>query len=59
MSVKEKLNLDTPGANMFGCAPCPKCGSEFRAPYREDAPNVEDRGKIVCDDCGYRVEYEL
>jgi ribosomal protein L37AE/L43A len=31
--------------NMFGCLPCPKCGSKFRWPTQS--------GVIVCDDCGF------
>jgi hypothetical protein len=33
-----------PERNMYGCLPCPKCGSKFRWP-------TQDR-TIQCDDCG-------
>ncbi len=31
--------------NMYGCTPCPKCGSELRVPYQ--------CGRIECDNCGF------
>ncbi len=51
--------LFMPGANMYGCMPCPKCGGEYRVPYGKNPKRPDDpfAGKIVCDDCGYRVEY--
>lgn len=33
---------------MYGCVPCPKCGSEYRWPQLQEA-----RTLILCDDCGY------
>ena len=40
------VDLGAPGANMYGCQPCPQCG----APYRfQLARNPEN---IYCDDCG-------
>jgi len=47
---------DGTGHNMYGCTPCPKCGSKYRAVFkknrkRDEAP--EDLGFISCDDCGY------
>ena len=35
--------------NMYGCAPCPKCGSIYRAAYRRAAGLV-----VECDDCGHK-----
>jgi predicted RNA-binding Zn-ribbon protein involved in translation (DUF1610 family) len=41
------VNHDDADANMYGCYPCPKCGSVYRASYdREEGLMVE------CDDCG-------
>jgi hypothetical protein len=37
--------------NMYGCLPCPKCGSPYRCPY-------EKSKMIECDDCGYKVLWE-
>ncbi len=33
--------------NMYGCLPCPKCGSVYR--YPTIVPPV-----IQCDDCGFQ-----
>ena len=45
----EQIYTGDPAENMYGCKPCPKCGS----PYR----HAEDKAVIVCcDDCGYRVQ---
>lgn len=46
------LSINQKGGNMFGCQPCPKCGSKYRYPMRRDAK--QDTGLICCDDCGYR-----
>lgn len=35
------------GANMYGCMPCPKCGSKYRAAYRKTIT-------VDCDDCGFK-----
>ncbi len=36
-------------ANMYGCEPCPKCKSRYRAAFKKkDGPHM-----IECDDCGY------
>jgi predicted RNA-binding Zn-ribbon protein involved in translation (DUF1610 family) len=37
------------GRNMYGCLPCPKCGSEFRAAYKSG----RSAGMVACDDCGF------
>ena len=34
-------------ANMYGCQPCPKCGSMYRCMFN-DKPGV-----IQCDQCGH------
>ena len=49
-----ELDTSNPDANMYGCLPCPKCGSEYRCPFL----NGEDAGMIVCDDCGHREAYK-
>jgi transcription elongation factor Elf1 len=51
------LSLDQSGANMYGCLPCPKCGSEYRYPMREDAK--EDAGMIRCSDCSFKEQWEI
>lgn len=41
----------TDNRNMYGCTPCPKCGSVYRVPY-----NRHPHGRVIdCDDCGYCV----
>lgn len=39
--------------NMYGCLPCPWCGSQYRYPFKENGRNV-----IACDDCGRRGEWD-
>ena len=55
------------GNNMYGCEPCPKCGSVYRAPFMRHPEtlvlangNPAARMTIECDDCGYRqwAEYK-
>lgn len=41
------VDVTDPARNLFGCSPCPECGSEFREP-RE--------GVIHCYDCGERED---
>jgi len=48
MIEPEKLDTNSPTANMYGCQPCPKCGNEYR--YPQD-------GLICCDECGYEVKF--
>lgn len=40
--------------NMYGCAPCPQCGSKCRAPYKS-SKKAKEMGAptIECDDCGH------
>jgi hypothetical protein len=42
-----------PERNMYGCLPCPKCGSVYRYPFNENGKNA-----IVCDDCGRRGPWD-
>jgi ssDNA-binding Zn-finger/Zn-ribbon topoisomerase 1 len=50
----------SPDANMYGCLPCPKCHSVYRAPYRRKdgllvGTHVEGwQLTVECDDCGYK-----
>jgi hypothetical protein len=39
--------------NMYGCLPCPACGSVYRAPFREKGGPV-----IACDECGRRGAWD-
>lgn len=41
------LSCLTEGSNMYGCQPCPKCGSKYRVMYNDA------EGLIRCDDCGF------
>jgi len=43
------LDCALPGANMYGCQPCPKCGQPFR--YQ-----TNDGPAIHCDDCGFEED---
>ena len=38
------------GANMYGCQPCPECGSKYRYSLARE-PRV-----ILCDDCGHKEQ---
>ena len=42
------VSFDSYTANMYGCEPCPKCGSKFRY-VMADTPK-----QIDCDDCGFK-----
>lgn len=42
---KNSVNPDDPLTNMYGCYPCPMCGSKYRYPW-------ERLEVIACDDCG-------
>ena len=46
------VDTDSPTANMYGCEPCPKCGSKYRCVF-QDKPKV-----IQCDDCGHQEPIE-
>ena len=45
-----EVDLGAPGANMYGCQPCPGCKSAYRCTFQRE-PDV-----IVCDDCGHREQ---
>ena len=45
MADTSRVDIEQPGANMYGCLPCPVCHSEFRYPTIS--------GIIRCDDCGH------
>jgi DNA-directed RNA polymerase subunit RPC12/RpoP len=45
------VDLGQEDANMFGCTPCPKCGSEYRWP--------EIDALLNCDNCGFREPYRV
>lgn len=40
------VDLNSPTANMYGCEPCPRCGSEYRCIF------AATRNQITCD-CGF------
>ena len=44
------IDYSSETANMYGCEPCPKCGSEYRAPYKKSDGTIS----IECDDCGFK-----
>jgi hypothetical protein len=44
--VPEKVDVSSPTANMYGCQPCPCCGSRYRYPMQDP-----DGIFIHCDDC--------
>lgn len=48
--------LGTPGTNMFGIVPCPRCGSKYRWP--STASYKEHPNSIICDDCKYTEPIE-
>jgi hypothetical protein len=39
--------------NMYGCFPCPKCGSSYRYPNR-----YQGRAVIRCDNCGRHAPWD-
>lgn len=43
-------DIGLPGANMYGCQSCPKCGSKYRCVF------VKKPDTIQCDDCGFDEE---
>lgn len=42
------VDIEQPGANMYGCLPCPECGCSYRWPNAS--------GTIWCDDCGHEEQ---
>jgi len=47
----EAVDFEDPAANLYGCKPCPRCSSKFRAPYKREGGGI----MIECDDCGYKA----
>lgn len=45
---------DAPGRNMYGCLPCPKCGSKYRASYTNSKMSKKlGHPTVECDECGF------
>ena len=42
--------------NMYGCLPCPTCGSIYRWPTQK--VHKEHPSSIVCDECGRIKPYK-
>ncbi len=47
--------------NMYGCTPCPRCDSRYRAPYMRDPKTLRmangvpgAKMTVECDECGYK-----
>jgi hypothetical protein len=49
MRASNVVDWDDPDHNMYGCAPCPKCGGKYRAAYRRAGMVVLS---IECE-CGH------
>lgn len=47
------ISYENPVHNMYGCAPCPKCGSKYRAAFRKSGGPDSGGLRIECDDCGH------
>lgn len=45
------IDISDARANMYGCLPCPECGSLFRWPNRQMI--------IFCDNCNYVENGEI
>lgn len=43
-----RIDYEHPKSNMYGCQPCPQCGSKYRV-VMAAAPDTID-----CDDCGLK-----
>jgi hypothetical protein len=52
MTKSTVVDPESPTANMYGCEPCPRCGSEYRCIFK-NKPDL-----IQCDDCGYNEKIE-
>ncbi len=53
-SASAVIDWDNPANNMYGCAPCPRCGGTKRVAYRRPyGPQVSGGWRIECDDCGH------
>lgn len=42
--------VESGARNMYGCAPCPRCGGGYRWPGQD--------GVQYCDDCQFRESYD-
>ena len=51
MTNSQVIDYSDPDRNMYGCAPCPKCGGKYRAPYRKLESPTHIR--VECDGCGH------
>jgi hypothetical protein len=49
MAKSSVVDVNSPTANMYGCEPCPKCGSKYRCVF-QDKPDTID-----CD-CGWQEQ---
>jgi ribosomal protein S27E len=50
--------------NMYGCLPCPDCGSVYCTPYRGNAKHVHESLRqfdsvIECGDCGRQASADF
>jgi hypothetical protein len=56
------IDCDNSAANMYGCLPCPRCGSVYRAPFRDRRWDKHSKLEvpsgivISCGDCGHEEE---
>jgi hypothetical protein len=50
------IDYEHADANMYGCQPCPHCGSTKRATWPGKS---QDSYRIECDDCGFKQEGTL
>ena len=46
----DDINWQEEGRNMYGCKPCPHCGSDKRY-----GRTMHERTDILCDECGHIV----
>lgn len=51
-----KIDLNNEKANMYGCLPCPKCGSEYRWAETPDKGPTK-KAKVMCE-CGFEEPVE-
>jgi predicted RNA-binding Zn-ribbon protein involved in translation (DUF1610 family) len=47
-----RVDTSDPNANMYGCQPCPKCGSIYRIPTNPPK-DAQHYGTINCEGCGF------
>ena len=51
VSASGIVDDEDPDANMYGCLPCPRCGSQYRASFQRVGGSARD---VACDECGFR-----